>query len=61
VLLERGRARRPAGRRRLRRRHPADGRDKANPKGAVEGALGWLTMRSVRAISGMKTSPSLLR
>ena len=38
---------------------PMDG-DKANPKGAVEGALGWLTMRSVRAISGMKTSPSLL-
>jgi uncharacterized protein len=38
---------------------PMDG-DKANSKGAVEGALGWLTMRSVRAISGMKTSPSLL-
>ena len=38
---------------------PMDG-DKANPKGAVEGALGWLTMRSVRVISGMKTSPSLL-
>jgi len=38
---------------------PADG-EKANPKGTVEGALGWLTMRSVRAISGMKTSPSLI-
>jgi uncharacterized protein len=38
---------------------PMDG-DKANPKGALEGALGWLTTRSVRAISGMKTSPSLI-
>jgi uncharacterized protein len=38
---------------------PMDG-DKANPKGAIEGALGWLTTRSVRAISGMKTSPSLI-
>jgi pimeloyl-ACP methyl ester carboxylesterase len=38
---------------------PMDG-DKANPKGTIEGALGWLTMRSVRAISGMKTSPSLI-
>jgi uncharacterized protein len=38
---------------------PMDG-DKANPKGTVEGALAWLTMRSVRAISGMKTSPSLI-
>ena len=38
---------------------PVDG-DKANPKGGLEGALGWLTMHSVRAISGMKTSPSLL-
>jgi uncharacterized protein len=38
---------------------PMDG-DKANPKGALEGALGWLTMRSVRAISGMRTSPSLI-
>ena len=39
---------------------PVDG-DKASPKGKLEGALGWLTMRSVRAISGMKTSPSLIR
>jgi hypothetical protein len=38
---------------------PTDG-DKANPKGALEGTIGWLTTRSVRAISGMKTSPSLL-
>jgi uncharacterized protein len=38
---------------------PMDG-DKANPKGTVEGALGWLTTQSVRAISGMKTSPSLI-
>jgi pimeloyl-ACP methyl ester carboxylesterase len=38
---------------------PADG-DKARPKGALEGALGWLTIQSVRAVSGMKTSPSLL-
>jgi len=38
---------------------PMDG-DKANPKGALEGALGWLTMRSVRAVSGMRTSPSLI-
>jgi uncharacterized protein len=38
---------------------PMDG-DKANPKGALEGALGWLTTRSVRAVSGMKTSPSLI-
>jgi uncharacterized protein len=38
---------------------PTDG-DEARPKGALEGALGWLTMRSVRAVSGMKTSPSLL-
>jgi pimeloyl-ACP methyl ester carboxylesterase len=38
---------------------PMDG-DKANPKGQLEGALGWLTTHSVRAISGMKTSPSLL-
>ena len=38
---------------------PIDG-DKAKPKGQLEGALGWLTMRSVRAVSGMKTSPSLI-
>jgi uncharacterized protein len=38
---------------------PTDG-DKANPKGQLESAFGWLTMRSVRAISGMKTSPSLI-
>jgi uncharacterized protein len=38
---------------------PMDG-DKANPKGALEGAIGWLTLRSVRAISGMKTSTSLI-
>ncbi|HEX6698426.1 MAG TPA: alpha/beta fold hydrolase [Solirubrobacteraceae bacterium] len=38
---------------------PVDG-DKAKPKGGLEGALGWLTMRSVRAVAGMKTSPSLL-
>lgn len=38
---------------------PADG-DKARPKGALEGTLGWLTIHSVRAVSGMKTSPSLL-
>ena len=38
---------------------PTDG-DEARPKGALEGALGWLTMRSVRAVSGMKTSPSLI-
>jgi hypothetical protein len=38
---------------------PTDG-DRANPKGTVERAFGWLTMRSVRAISGMKTSPSLV-
>jgi pimeloyl-ACP methyl ester carboxylesterase len=38
---------------------PTDG-DKANPKGTVERAFGWLTMRSVRAISGMKTSQSLI-
>jgi pimeloyl-ACP methyl ester carboxylesterase len=38
---------------------PVDG-DKANPKGGLESALGWLTMHSVRAISGMKTSPSLV-
>jgi uncharacterized protein len=38
---------------------PTDG-DKANPKGTVEQAFGWLTMRSVRAVSGMKTSQSLI-
>jgi uncharacterized protein len=38
---------------------PVDG-DKARPKGTLEGAIGWLTMRSVRAVSGMKTSPSLI-
>jgi hypothetical protein len=38
---------------------PTDG-DKANPKGTVERAFGWLTMRSVRAVSGMKTSQSLI-
>jgi hypothetical protein len=38
---------------------PTDG-DKARPKGQLEGALGWLTVRSVRAVSGMKTSPSLI-
>jgi hypothetical protein len=38
---------------------PVDG-DKARPKGTLEGAVGWLTMRSVRAVSGMKTSPSLI-
>jgi uncharacterized protein len=38
---------------------PTDG-DKANPKGTVERAFGWLTVRSVRAISGMKTSQSLI-
>jgi pimeloyl-ACP methyl ester carboxylesterase len=38
---------------------PVDG-DKASPKGTLESAIGWLTMHSVRAISGMKTSPSLI-
>jgi hypothetical protein len=38
---------------------PVDG-DKASPKGTLESAIGWLTMHSVRAISGMKTSPSLV-
>jgi hypothetical protein len=38
---------------------PVDG-DKARPKGQLESALGWLTVRSVRAVSGMKTSPSLM-
>ncbi len=38
---------------------PMDG-DKANPKGALEGAIGWLGMQSVRAISGMKPSQSLI-
>src|SRR4051794_6807325 len=38
---------------------PVDG-DKARPKGTLEGAIGWLTTRSVRAVSGMKTSPSLI-
>ena len=38
---------------------PVDG-DDASPKGTLEGALGWLTMRSVRAVSGMKTSASLI-
>jgi hypothetical protein len=38
---------------------PVDG-DQARPKGTLEGALGWLTMHSVRAISGMKTSASLI-
>ena len=38
---------------------PVDG-DKVNPKGAIEGAIGWLGMQSVRAISGMKPSPSLV-
>ena len=38
---------------------PVDG-DNASPKGTLEGALGWLTMRSVRAVSGMKTSASLI-
>jgi pimeloyl-ACP methyl ester carboxylesterase len=38
---------------------PVDG-DKVNPKGALEGAIGWLGMQSVRAISGMKPSPSLV-
>jgi pimeloyl-ACP methyl ester carboxylesterase len=38
---------------------PTDG-DKANPKGTFEGAVGWLATQSVRAISGMETSPSLL-
>jgi hypothetical protein len=38
---------------------PVDG-DEARPKGTLEGALGWLTIRSVRAISGMKTSQSLI-
>jgi pimeloyl-ACP methyl ester carboxylesterase len=38
---------------------PSDG-DKARPKGALEGALGSLTIQSVRAVSGMKTSPSLI-
>ncbi|HEX5925216.1 MAG TPA: alpha/beta fold hydrolase [Baekduia sp.] len=38
---------------------PMDG-DKANPKGTLEAALGWLTLRSVRATSGMKTSSSLI-
>jgi uncharacterized protein len=38
---------------------PVDG-DEARPKGLFEGALGWLTVRSVRAVSGMKTSPSLI-
>ena len=38
---------------------PVDG-DKARPKGQLESTLGWLTVRSVRAVSGMKTSPSLM-
>ena len=38
---------------------PMDG-DKANPKGAFEGAIGWLGMQSVRAVSGMKPSQSLI-
>ena len=38
---------------------PMDG-DEANPKGAFEGAIGWLGMQSVRAVSGMKPSQSLI-
>lgn len=38
---------------------PMDG-DKVNPKGALEGTIGWLGMQSVRAISGMKPSQSLI-
>ena len=34
--------------------------DKVMHPGPVERAVGWLTTRSVRAISGMKTSPSLI-
>jgi pimeloyl-ACP methyl ester carboxylesterase len=38
---------------------PMDG-DRVNPKGALEGAIGWLGMQSVRAVSGMKPSRSLV-
>ena len=38
---------------------PMDARQGQHP-GPVERAIGWLTTRSVRAISGMKTSPSLV-
>jgi hypothetical protein len=34
--------------------------DKAKPTGAVEQAATWLTVQEVRAISGMRSSPSLL-
>jgi uncharacterized protein len=38
---------------------PMDG-DRVNPKGALEGAIGWLGLQSVRAVSGMRPSPSLV-
>jgi pimeloyl-ACP methyl ester carboxylesterase len=38
---------------------PVDG-EKANPKGSLEHAAEWLMGQSVRTISGMKPSPSLL-
>jgi uncharacterized protein len=38
---------------------PMDGNDVTHP-GSVERALGWLTMQSVRTISGMKPSQSLM-
>jgi len=38
---------------------PMDADEVTHP-GAVERAVGWLTTQSVRAISGMKTSPSLI-
>jgi hypothetical protein len=38
---------------------PTDG-DKANPKGLLEGTIGWLSMQSVRTISGMKPAQSLI-
>ena len=38
---------------------PVDGAEVMHP-GALERAQGWLTTTSVRAVSGMKTSPSLI-
>jgi uncharacterized protein len=38
---------------------PMDG-DTVNPKGALEGTIGWLGLQSVRAISGMKPARSLV-
>ena len=34
--------------------------DKVITPGPLERAIGWLTTQSVRAVSGMKTSPSLI-